>query len=168
LLLRAPDRAGHLLTKQPAAAQDAIDTLSELSRGLYPRVLTDEGAEAALRDVTRLGSIPVTLTAAGVRRYTPEIEAALYFGCLEAVQNASKHAEPTMIWMDIREADDTVQFTVSDDGRGFQPDATTGGMAALTDRMESVGGCFTVRSAPGSGTTVHGTIPLRAALAKGC
>jgi len=166
LLIRAPDRAGSLLTEQPAAAQDAIETLSGLSRGLYPRVLTDEGAEAALRAVTRIGSIPVRFTAAGVQRYPPEIEAALYFGCLEALQNASKHAEPSTIWMDIREADGSVQFTVSDDGRGFLPHATTGGMAALTDRVESVGGSVTVRSAPGSGTTVHGTIPLRAVLAK--
>jgi signal transduction histidine kinase len=66
--------------------------------------------------------------------------------------------------MHIREADDTVRFTMADDGRGFQPEATTGGTAALTDRVESVGGCLTVRSAPGSGTTVHGPIPLRAFL----
>ena len=164
LLSRAPDRAGPILRKQPAAARDAIETLSGLSRGLYPRVLTDEGAEAALRAVTRVGSIPVTLTVAGVQRYPPEIEAALYFGCLEALQNASKHAAASLIAVDIREADGTVQFTVSDDGRGFRPDASPGGLAALTDRVDAVGGSLAVRSAPGSGTTVHGTIPLRAVL----
>ena len=167
LLPRAPDRAGSILTKQPAAAQDAIETLAGLSRGLYPRVLTDQGAEAALRAVTQLGSIPVQFTATGVRRYTPEIEATLYFGCLEALQNASKHAQATVITMDIREAGGTVQFTVADDGRGFRPDATTGAMAGLTDRVHAVGGSLTTHSEPGSGTTVHGTIPLRALLVEG-
>jgi len=164
LLSRAPDRAGSLLTQQPAAARDAIESLSGLSRGLYPRLLIDEGAEVALRAVTRWGSIPVTLTATGVQRHSTEIEAGLYFGCLEALQNASKHAEATTIAVDIREEDGTLQFTVTDDGRGFRPGATTGGMAALTDRVESVGGSLTVRSEPGSGTTVQGTIPLRAFL----
>jgi signal transduction histidine kinase len=126
--------------------------------------LIDEGAEVALRAVTRWGSIPVTLTATGVQRHSTEIEAGLYFGCLEALQNASKHAEATTIAVDIREEDGTLQFTVTDDGRGFRPGATTGGMAALTDRVESVGGSLTVRSEPGSGTTVQGTIPLRAFL----
>ena len=90
LLTRSPERGARLLAEQAAAARATIDTLTALSRGLYPRLLTDAGPVAALTAAVASGPIPVDLTSTDVPRCPPDVEAAVYFSCLEAVQNASQ------------------------------------------------------------------------------
>ena len=102
LLTRSPERGARLLAEQAAAARATIDTLTALSRGLYPRLLTDAGPVAALRAAVASGPIPVDLTSSDVPRCPPDVEAAVYFSCLEAVQNATKHSGATRITIDIR------------------------------------------------------------------
>jgi len=162
LLNRSPDRAGALLADQAEAAGATVDTLDALARGLYPSLLTEAGPEAALRAIAQLSPIPVTLTSVGVRRYPPQVEATVYFCCLEAVQNASKHSAATAITIDLRGQADGIAFTVADDGRGFVLGRSAGGLANMRDRVESLQGTVTVESAPGRGTVVSARVPAGA------
>jgi signal transduction histidine kinase len=176
LLGRSPERGARLLYEQEAAAAATIQTLTALSRGLYPKLLTDEGPVAALRAAVAAGPIRVELTAIDLPRCAPQVEAALYFCCLEAVQNASKHSGGTLITVGIQQLSkggdgertaatdpDLIELTVTDDGRGFDTDqACSGGLANIRDRIESVQGTVQVSSSPGRGTTIRAWIPIAA------
>lgn len=163
LLRRSPERGATLLAEQAAAARATIETLTALSRGLYPRLLTDAGPVAALAAAVASGPIPVELTSGDLPRCTPAVEAAVYFCALEAVQNATKHSAATRITIDIRRRNGTgpIELTVTDDGRGFTLDRpTTGGLANIRDRIESVQGTVSVLANVPSGTTVRALIPI--------
>ena len=86
----------------------------------------------------------------------------MYFCCVEALQNATRHAEATAVSVQLREDHDALVFEVRDDGRGFSAvDAPhSGGLAGMRDRLEAIGGTLRVDSAPGIGTTVSGVAPL--------
>lgn len=164
LARRSPARARELLAGRRRAAAEAIETLTQLSQGIYPPLLADEGLAAALRAAAATSQAPVEVTARGVGRYGPSAEAAAYFSCLEAVQNAAKHAGATAIRVELRGGPDALTLTVEDDGRGFDPAATPpgAGLANIRDRVESVGGRVRTESAPGRGTRVHAVLPVRA------
>ena len=165
LLTRSPERGRRLLSEQAAAARATIETLTALSGGLYPRLLTDEGPVAALRAAVASGPIPVHLTCSPVPRCEPAVEAAVYFCSLEAVQNATKHSAAAQIEIDICGRFDAagvgrIELTVTDDGRGFDVDRPTGnGLANIRDRIESVRGSVSIDSVAGQGTTVRALIP---------
>jgi signal transduction histidine kinase len=163
LSARAPDRAAQVLAEQADAAREAIETLSQLSRGIYPRLLVDEGLVPALRAAVTTSAVPVTVDADGVGRLPGEIEAALYFCAMEAVQNAAKHALATAVQVRLDVVDDAVRLSVQDDGAGFlpaPPGAETGaGLVNMRDRLDAVGGRVSVDSTPGGGTTVTAEVP---------
>lgn len=151
LMSRKPERAAKLLAEQAAAAHATIDTLTALSSGLYPRLLTESGPVVALRSAVSIGPIPVTLTATDVPRCSPEVEAAVYFCCLEAVQNAGKHSGASGITIDIRGWPDlgSIEFAVVDDGCGFRVSSVpSNGLANIRDRIESLQGTVTITSIP--------------------
>jgi signal transduction histidine kinase len=151
LMSRKPERAAKLLAEQATAAHATIDTLTALSSGLYPRLLTESGPVVALRSAVSIGPIPVTLTATEVPRCSPEVEAAVYFCCLEAVQNAGKHSSASSITIDIHGGPDigSIEFIVHDDGRGFTVSRVPGnGLANIRDRIESLQGTVTITSIP--------------------
>jgi signal transduction histidine kinase len=157
----APDRAREVLAGQEQAVQAAIETLVQLSRGIYPPLLADRGLSAALRAAVRTSQVPVEVTAHDVGRYAPGTEAAAYFCCLEAVQNAAKHAGAATIRVELRGDADGLVFTVMDDGRGFDPltTSTGSGLANLHDRVESVGGTVRTVSSPERGTRIDAFVP---------
>ncbi|OHV35547.1 hypothetical protein BBK14_15095 [Parafrankia soli] len=96
------------------------------------------------------------------QRLPRQTEAAAYFACLEAMQNAAKHAPGAAVCVDIGLADGVLSFTVSDDGPGFDPAAPEGGgtgLLGMADRVGAAGGALSIRSAPGNGTTVSGRLP---------
>jgi signal transduction histidine kinase len=142
---------------------EAIETLRELARGLYPPVLTDSGLIAALQPVARRSPLPTQIEAGSVRRYAAEIEAAAYFVCLEALQNVAKHARASQVVIALTEQDGQLVFSVTDNGRGA--DLTKVRMGAgiqnMVDRLAALGGSLDVRSAPDGGTTVSGRLPIR-------
>jgi signal transduction histidine kinase len=168
LLARAPERGARLLSEQGAAARSTIETLTALSLGLYPRLLTDAGPVAALAAAVSSGPIPVDLTSSDVPRCPPDVEAAVYFSCLEAVQNASKHSRAARITIEIsgRFGDDgigEIALTVTDDGDGFDPACRTGnGLLNICDRIECVRGTVSINSRPGQGTSITARIPTLA------
>jgi signal transduction histidine kinase len=158
---RSPDRADELLAAQAPAAAEAIDTLVRLSRGIYPSLLADDGLAVAVEAAASASAIPVEVHARGLGRYAPNVEAAAYFSCLEAVQNAVKHSGATTIRVDLRGGPGTLALVVEDDGRGFDPAAAPpgAGLANIRDRVESVGGTLHHDSAPGRGTRVRAVLP---------
>jgi signal transduction histidine kinase len=160
---RSPDRARALLAAQERAAADAIDTLVRLSRGIYPPLLADEGLTPAVRAAAATSPVPVSVVA-DVGRYDARVEAAAYFACLEALQNAAKHSGATSVRVSLQGGPGSLVLTVEDDGRGFDPSApTTGaGLANLRDRVESVGGTLSTASAHGGGTRVEAVLPASA------
>ena len=163
LLARSPERGARLLVEQAAAARATIDTLTALSRGLYPKLLTDAGPVVALRAVVASGPIPVDLTAAEIPRCTPAVEAAIYFCCLEAVQNATKHSGASRITIDIRRDGSGIDLAVADDGSGFEVGRPSAhGLANIRDRIEAVQGSVAISSQPGHGTTIQARIPIPA------
>ena len=156
---RSPERAARLLVHQADAAGVAIETLSSLSRGIYPRSLASEGLVPALRLAVSTSPIPVTIDSTTTERFPAALEAALYFCCMEAVQNAAKHSGARSVSVRFATDNGRWRLTVVDDGAGFDPghvrEAEVGvGLASLRDRLDAVGGTLTVESPLGVGTTI--------------
>lgn len=169
LQLAAEEAAGEpRLTARLARLGDEVDLiiheLRTLARGVFPQVLSDLGPVTALRGAALGAPIPTRVIANRARRYEHPVERALYFCCLEALQNIYKHA-PTATRAEVKviESDDQLRFEVTDDGGGFDPEAVESslGLDGMRDRLAGVGGTLTIRSSPGRGTEIIGTIPLR-------
>jgi signal transduction histidine kinase len=161
LAATAPDRSRAVLSDQVAAVDAAIATLVDLARGLYPRALVEHGVGPALREVVGGTAIPISVTDDGLGRLARDVEAALYFSAVEAVQNAVKHAEASSIGVSLTSDGRQARLEVRDDGTGFAHSADAGrGIGNMRDRIDAVRGTFTLRSSPGRGTTVVATIPL--------
>jgi signal transduction histidine kinase len=161
--LKTDPAAGTQLMKELGfEAEAALDELRALARGVYPPALTDRGVPDALRSMGMLAPLPVHVIGGGVTRHPIEIESAAYFTCVEATQNALKHAHgATGIWIKLRQVPNWLQFEVRDDGPGFEIDGASGrGLRNMRDRVEAVGGRLSVESEPGEGTRVTGSIPL--------
>ena len=162
LVRRAPERATQVLTEQGDAARETIETLLSLSRGIYPRLLSEQGITAALRSAAGTSPLPVDVTAEAVGRYPAAVEAAVYFCCLEALQNATKHSAASRVAVHLRGPDAGLVVTVSDDGRGFDVAGPVSGVGLVNmrDRIDSVGGRLTLDSVPGAGTTLRADVPV--------
>jgi signal transduction histidine kinase len=158
-----PAAVATMLEELRTDAQTTLAELRELAHGIYPPLLIDRGLAEALRAAANRSILP-TDVAADVDRYPPEAEAAVYFCCLEAMQNAGKHAgEGAHVCVKVEADDEALRFSVADDGAGFDAtgDAVRGhGFINMADRLGAISGILTVDSAPGRGTTIRGEIPL--------
>jgi signal transduction histidine kinase len=145
--------------------QLAITELRALAHGIFPPLLVSGGLAEALPAAATRAALPTTVDLVGVQRYGNDLEAAVYFCILEALQNAGKHAGAgATAQVLVTAAEGVLRFEVVDDGAGFDPAGATGdghGFVNMADRLGAFGGDVHVRSAPGQGTTVTGTIPLR-------
>jgi signal transduction histidine kinase len=138
---------------------EAIDQMRALAAGVYPALLAARGLRPALESAARRAVVPVTVSAPDIGRLPAAIESAVYFSCLEALQNAAKHADARLVSVAVADGD-VVRFEVCDDGRGF--DAAGGGgqgLVNMRDRVSAVGGELVVESRPGHGTRIAGRIP---------
>lgn len=155
-------RAQARLAAAMAQADAAIDEIRQLSQGIYPSVLFELGLPAALGSLATRSPVPVELDDGGVGRSTSAIEHAVYLAVTEAVQNAAKHGGPGVrVAIALAASGEALEFTVADDGAGFDMGAAAGngGLLNMTDRIGSVGGTLTITSAPGEGTTVRARVP---------
>jgi signal transduction histidine kinase len=158
-----PDRASELLRQLQNGLQGALEDLRDLARGIYPPLLADRGLVAAVEAQGRRSAVPVAVEATDVARYSQEIEAAVYFCVLEALQNIAKYADASGATVRLTGLPEEVRFEVRDDGRGFDA-ATTAygtGVQGMVDRLAVLGGELTVASEPGRGTTVTGTLLVK-------
>ncbi len=150
------------LAELGADAEATLDELRNLAHGVYPAVLVDHGLSAALAAVAARSPVPLHVAVALAERLAPEVEAAVYFCCLEAIQNAAKHAGPgATVTVSVRRHAGRVVFDVCDDGVGFDTGAVHdgNGLANLQDRVAAVAGDVQIASAHGAGTTVRGNVP---------
>jgi signal transduction histidine kinase len=156
-----PLEAEKMLGELQVGIIEVLEELRDLARGIYPPLLADQGIPAALRAQARKAAIPTTVDADGIGRFAPDIEAAVYFCCLEALTNIAKYAEASSATLSLEHVDGLLTFVVSDDGGGFDPvDVGYGtGLRGMADRMDAIGGQLEVDSAPGRGTTVIGRLP---------
>ena len=164
---RDPERALQLVHQLQQDATAALDELRALAHGIYPPLLSSSGLAEALSAASRRAPLPASVEVNGVGRHPAEIESAVYFCCLEALQNAGKYAGPgaaarIRLW----EEQEALRFEVTDDGSGFDSDGqnTGAGLTNMRDRLGAVGGSITIESAPGRGTKLSGTLPLTANL----
>jgi signal transduction histidine kinase len=166
-LAAAQSLAGHdaereraLVAQLKAETSGALETLRELARGIYPPLLADQGLATAVRAQAGKAPGPVEVSTDGVGRYPPEIETAIYFCCVEALQNAARHAPGSTVRVSLADSGAEVAFTIADDGSGFDPAAASNGtgLRNMSDRLAALGGSCQVDSSPGRGTTVAGRI----------
>jgi signal transduction histidine kinase len=159
---RDPARAGPMLDGLQAVATTALEDLRDLARGIYPPLLADQGLAAALHAQARKAAMPVSVSTQGVGRYAQEIEAAVYFCSLEALNNVAKYARASVAEIHLAQENGALSFTVHDDGDGFDSSVTGygTGLHGMADRLDAIGGDLVVDSAPGAGTTIRGRVPV--------
>ena len=162
---RASERLGRdeELERVGEGLGQALDEIRAIAHGAYPAVLRDFGVGAALTEAARSES-RARVKVGRLGRYPEDVEAAVYFSALEALQNASKHsAADSRIVVDVWEDPGEVRFEVRDSGPGFDPTtAVGGGLVGIRDRLAAANGSIEIHSAPGHGTRVSGTVPTPA------
>jgi signal transduction histidine kinase len=153
------DRYQPLLVEASGLLKTAIAEIRSLALGIYPPLLVSGGLAEALPAVAARAAVPVKINLQGLRRYPVSIEAALYFCCSEALQNAAKHGGPgTTVTITAHADDRMLTLTISDTGRGFDPATVGTGLTNMTDRLSAIGGQLAIRTAPGHGTCVSARI----------
>lgn len=158
-----PETAVGLLEELRADVQTTLTELRELAHGIYPPLLMERGLAEALQTVANRAVLPTEIKAPTVGRFEPDLEAAVYFCCVEAVQNAGKYAgHGATITVRVGAVEDSLWFAVEDDGVGFEPKiAEKGhGFVNMADRLGAFGGSLEVQSEAGAGATIRGVIPL--------
>lgn len=157
--LGAPDLE-RMLVEVGDEAQAALDGIRSVARGALPPLLAVRGLVDALAAEGDRAALPVRVVGR-VPRSTPAVEAAVYYCCLEALQNAAKHAgSGSRVTIRLSRMRDGLGFAVEDDGAGFVPArASTGGLAHMDERIAAAGGTVAIVSHPGGGTSVRGSVP---------
>ena len=160
LIGKDDERASAMLAELQVETNSALDDLRDLARGIYPPLLADRGLAAALEAQARKAALPVTVDAEGIGRFAQDVEATVYFCTLEALNNVAKYADATRATVRLSNGNGELRFEVVDDGHGFDSTSTGygTGLQGMADRLAAVGGELTVRSAPGAGTTIAGTV----------
>jgi signal transduction histidine kinase len=164
LVERDAAKAKEITAQLQGDTTEALEELRDLARGIYPPLLADQGLAAALGSQVRRSAVPVTIEAEGIGRYAREAEAAVYFSCLEALQNVAKYASASRATVRLMDGEGRLRFEVTDDGVGFDPSTSSygTGLQGIADRLAALDGSMEIRSTPGAGTTLAGSLPVGA------
>jgi signal transduction histidine kinase len=162
LLTKDTSKATTTLQELKGDANEALETLRDLARGIYPPLLADKGLLTAIQAQARKATLPITVEANDMGRYPQDTEAALYFCILEAMQNVQKYAHASSATVRLQQDRDQLTVEVSDDGRGFDVSTTIrgNGLTNMEDRLDALGGKLQVESALDRGTTLRATVPV--------
>jgi signal transduction histidine kinase len=157
-----PDAADQMLERLEGDVGDALENLRDLARGVYPPLLADQGLAAAIEAQSHRSTVPVRVESNGIGRYPQEVETAVYFCTLEALQNAAKYAKAGEVVVRLHEEGGELVFSIQDDGDGFDQATTPlgSGLQNMSDRLAALGGDLLVRSSPGHGTVVEGRVSV--------
>jgi signal transduction histidine kinase len=139
----------------------AVEDLQEFARGIHPAILSKGGLGPALKTLARRSSVPVELDVNVGERLPTAVEAAAYYVVSEALTNAAKHAQASVVFVHLAATDSIVDVTIRDDGVGGADPTAGSGLTGLRDRVEALGGTIEIASAGGRGTSVHARIPAR-------
>jgi signal transduction histidine kinase len=137
------------------------DELREISRGIHPALLAAGGIGPAVRTLARRSAIPVRLDANASSRLPPQVEVATYYVVSEAITNATKHANASVLDVKLSIADGSIRISIGDDGDGGADPDQGSGLVGLKDRVEALGGTLVIRSPVGAGTNLEVTIPCQ-------
>ncbi|MGI9084074.1 MAG: sensor histidine kinase [Aeromicrobium sp.] len=139
----------------------ALVEMRNLAHGIYPAALENDGLTAALAEAAARASLPTKLEVGDLARASRDVETAVYFCCLEALQNASKHAgDGASATITLAQQNGILRFTVADDGAGFDQATDGHGLHNMRDRIGALGGEVSIDSTPGRGVTVSGSVPV--------
>ena len=163
LAKRDPARAARLLDELEVETHQALETLHALARGIYPPILRELGLEAAIRAQAARFSLPVAVSAQSLSRYPSEVEGAVYFCCLEALQNVVKHANATRVRIRLEDPGGELAFSVDDNGVGFDPLRVRqgSGLQNIADRLAALGGHLAMIPGAEGGVSLQGRVPVR-------
>jgi signal transduction histidine kinase len=139
---------------------NVIDDLREMARGIHPAILSEGGLGPALRTLARRSAIPIELDVQAVARLPERVEVAAYYVVSEALTNAAKHANASVMQVGVETDGPVLYLRICDDGDGGADPARGSGLVGLKDRVEALGGTITIHSPPGAGTTLHAKLPL--------
>jgi signal transduction histidine kinase len=137
-----------------------LDELREISRGIHPAILSEGGLGSALKTLARRSPLPVELDLRIEGELTDGTEVAAYYAVSEIVTNAVKHANASILNVDVTSADGVLHIVARDDGVGGADPARGSGLVGLCDRIEAVGGTILVQSPRGKGTAVEIELPV--------
>jgi len=140
--------------------RSAIDDLREISRGIHPAILAHGGLGSALKTLARRSPVPARLNATLDGRLPEQAEVAAYYVVSEALTNVARHAEASVVSIDVVQEDDALHLVIRDDGVGGADGRSGSGLIGLKDRVEALGGKITVDSPSGGGTSLAVTLPL--------
>jgi signal transduction histidine kinase len=158
-----PPQLGELkgeLSRVAEGLGSVLEELREISRGIHPAILSEGGLGPALRGLARRSAVPVELDLRGERRLPDQVEVAAYYVVSEALTNAAKHAQASVVHVELEARDATVRLAIHDDGVGGADPVQGSGLVGLTDRIDALGGTLELTSPTGSGTTLRIEIPL--------
>ena len=147
-----------VLSDATTALTSAIGELRALAAGTTPELLSREGLQAALTDLTRRMPLPVAVTTSA-GRLPAQVEIVAYLVVCEAITNTMKHADATMVSVEVRVESEVAVVVVSDDGRGGADLRAGTGLRGLSERVSSAGGTLVVSDRRPNGTTLEVTIP---------
>jgi signal transduction histidine kinase len=139
--------------------ESAVEDLREISRGLHPAILSRGGLQPALRALARRCPVPVELDLKIDRRLPERVEVSIYYIVSEALTNAAKHAQATVVGVDLVAEETAVRLTIRDDGVGGADPGRGGGLVSLKDRVETLGGRLQIVSPHDEGTSLQLEIP---------
>jgi signal transduction histidine kinase len=156
------DDLGHRLSRLGTGLTEVLADLRELSRGLHPAVLSEDGLTPALSSLALRSAVPVDLRVdLGTERFEEPVEVAAYYVASEALTNTAKHAQASRAEIRATQRDSWLEVIVSDDGRGGAVASSGSGLTGLVDRVEAIGGTIRIHSPPGLGTAVHVKLPIK-------
>ena len=152
-----------ILTQLEQQAGETIAAIREFARGIYPPLLDAEGLAVAIRQQARTSALAVSVHSSDIDRYPREVESAVYFTVLEALQNTTKYANASSATVSLTAVNGTLEFEIVDDGRGFDTSTVSPGtgLSGIADRLDTVGGSIAILSDPGAGTRITGAVPVR-------
>jgi signal transduction histidine kinase len=152
---------GDELARIAGGLTGVFDRVREISHGIHPAILSERGLQPALKALGRRSAVPVKLDLRAGRRLPGPVEVAAYYAVSEALANAAKHAQASVVHVELDAPGTIVRLAVRDDGIGGADPARGSGLVGLSDRIEALGGTLHVTSPPGAGTTLLIEIPVK-------